>query len=859
MTHLADMQQPGSRSLPFVMHANLMQGIMGRQAPDLPKAVLELVMNSIDAGASKVDILLDQERLVVEDDGGGLGSDLAHIEATFGTLGFPHDAEERVYGEFGLGRGQALCLGSVTYRSGPFVISVDIPRTPGTWQVENADGFHAGCRVEIVLDHPPASADAEVEALGKLVRFVPGTVTINGRQVNTPAAEVAWDHETPTAWFRFASGPLQIFNRGAFVRDYDAREWGLGGIVVTKERLRLTLGRNEVMRDCPVFRDVVSEMDDAFCGMLAKRHDSYLPAAMRRRALRQLVQGTLAADHLMRFALLRDARGRWMTLHALSRVPTATVAPTGHPVAWRAAEHMNIMPLCSTTLADDEVSLHSVVKAMRRDGLRVPALVTWESVLAEVVMGREVADPDQLTTHAKAALFGAQAVSRAVAALLNASATVDDVFVHPRRIIPATRSSEETFGDGETFIAVSEDLLDRIGRAATSTALGAAVVARAYLAEPRPTDGSPRSPEHQRAMDGRTAQGLAALATRSSPERANVQYSPLDGDPFDLPRNWQRFTSVGDLGDVAKLWETEIGRRCAGLGIKPPMRHQEAASTTRTRDRMNAAVPAALTDNAWAEEIEQSLQQLLKRMGLTHWTFEAKPGRVVLTRARDPRLMPENYRNRRDVGSYVSGIMSECAGYWQSRGDGRGHWKKRWLRERLPKQPDNITFDVRTRGGSGRRPGKAVSEEAARITIMAELALAGIHVPSHELTKRQAAALRSAARVRLSATRWRGAKPNQYCNKGHLRAEVSIDNGEVDIALHYYGSRISSSGGVIGGSRKITVHPYYARGIGWPGLAQAIRRTTLVLIGLSYLAQRARSERGKDIPRAKSDQDDDEI
>src|SRR3546814_10398954 len=38
------------------------------------------------------------------------------------------------------------------------------------------------------------------------------------------------------AWYRFGGGPLRVYNRGAFVRDYPAETWGLGGTVVSKAR-----------------------------------------------------------------------------------------------------------------------------------------------------------------------------------------------------------------------------------------------------------------------------------------------------------------------------------------------------------------------------------------------------------------------------------------------------------------------------------------------------------------------------------------------------------------------------------------------------------------------------------------------
>lgn len=59
----------------FEIDKNILYSVIAKQAGTVQKAFLELVMNSIDAGASKVDIEFDGKRFSVLDDGKGFESE----------------------------------------------------------------------------------------------------------------------------------------------------------------------------------------------------------------------------------------------------------------------------------------------------------------------------------------------------------------------------------------------------------------------------------------------------------------------------------------------------------------------------------------------------------------------------------------------------------------------------------------------------------------------------------------------------------------------------------------------------------------------------------------------------------------
>lgn len=81
----------------FGVHPAIIYSIIAKQASGLPKAMLELAMNSVDANATKIDITIDQNGFTFADNGKGF-KDAEEVESYFGTFGTPHEESDAVYG-----------------------------------------------------------------------------------------------------------------------------------------------------------------------------------------------------------------------------------------------------------------------------------------------------------------------------------------------------------------------------------------------------------------------------------------------------------------------------------------------------------------------------------------------------------------------------------------------------------------------------------------------------------------------------------------------------------------------------------------------------------------------------------------
>lgn len=707
--------------LEFELHPNLLRHVIERQAPSLPKAVLEIAMNAVDAGASRLDITLTSNQLIASDDGRGFGGDAGEIKRVFGVFGEPHEEEDVPMGEFRMGRGQIFAHGATVYDSGPFRLSVDLRGRGRSWRLDQVSGFQAGCRITVNLYERLGDPADSAEEVAELVRYLPIAVLINGRQVSEPPQDLAWDLETDEAWFRIGAGPLRIYNRGAFVRDYPAEHWGLGGVVVSKSRLAVTFGRNEIMRSCPVFHRITTSLDDAFREALCKRKSRSLPEAMRARAARLLVSGKIAFEDVAPFYLLRDARGAWMSLNALTRFSAVAVGPLGDARALRAISTGKAMVVAAECLEDLGVSLAQILAALRRAHITPPVLLAWEQVLAEIVLGREPVPEDKLDPHVRAVLFGAQVASRALAALIEGTATWEGA-VPVRRVLAATRDSEDVFSDGETFVGLSLNILEGLSKGRFSFATAVAVLAEGYLRFPAPAGDAAFHPVENAMIDAMVSAAYRHLANSPVAELA-IARSPLSGDPHIFSRWWNNRVPVRDLGDVARAWAEDYARRCVGLGVEPKASLLQAAgirmADIRRTEQDGVALDPSVEPAAWLENFRLAAQGKLTALGLQHWTFRVEK-RTLLAERDKPQRTRFDAASRRDRE-----WRAKCVGGF-GYGNPWGHELVRWAEETLPPAPEGLP-PLPYRLGTKAKP-KAIAtvvDELAILLIKAELVIAG--------------------------------------------------------------------------------------------------------------------------------------
>lgn len=245
---------PTQRS--FTVSKSIIIHLIKSQAGTLGKALMECVMNGVDAGATRIDITLDRKGYVVQDNGHGFQT-TQEIDAYFSVFGFDHDTEaeagKRLYGQFGLGRGQQWNWARTRWRTRTFEMDVDIrargldyllreqlPDEPGTTITGT---FYEPISTAQVLEH--------TQHLKDLVKYSVVPVYLNGMDITThPDTVKAWTQVTDEAWIQAKEyGPLLVYNQGMFVAQLSSYIAGCSGVVVTRpgHALELNMARNDIL------------------------------------------------------------------------------------------------------------------------------------------------------------------------------------------------------------------------------------------------------------------------------------------------------------------------------------------------------------------------------------------------------------------------------------------------------------------------------------------------------------------------------------------------------------------------------------------------------------------------------------
>lgn len=291
----------------FKLHPSIIYSVIREQAGDPVKAIAELVMNSIDAGAKNIKLTLSAEKFTIEDDGVGF-PDIEYIEKFFGTFGTPHKEGDAVYGKFRIGRGQCFSISKTEWRSGLYGMIVDLGNHGKTdihgYQLNTFSEEVPGCRIDGVfynslniheeiqnpkifdqilqdnLEKHKTGADFDFEVFeetdffSRLIRaigLVAVNVELNGKRIsiekmNTPYASIP---EADFILHKKKSANNDVYlNKGIFI-DLSMEYAPL--IINFKQSPNVNLARNQINAECPIFKKVINYKNEiAFKALLNK-------------------------------------------------------------------------------------------------------------------------------------------------------------------------------------------------------------------------------------------------------------------------------------------------------------------------------------------------------------------------------------------------------------------------------------------------------------------------------------------------------------------------------------------------------------------------------------------------------------
>lgn len=364
----------------FIMDPGLLISVIRSQAGSLDKALLEGVMNSIDAGATRVDITIDPLEIRITDDGKGF-TDKTEIEDFFKTFGKPHTEGDAIYGKFRMGRGQMFSFGINEWRTGTFQMNVDINTRIGFSLIENLKD-EPGCDITIALYEPLSQSDifACKREIARMVKYTPAPVYVNGDCVTETIDPKQFNKSTEDAWIKTSSaqyGLLSVYNLGVFVCAIPSHRYGVSGTIVSRQQLSVNFARNEILvNKCEVWKRIKPIIDEA--GVQTVRRKLTLNEGEKANVITRLVSKTMRPYEADGMKFLTDVSGKAWSPKAIrsARFEAYSVAERGSNKGDKLLQQGKALVLDADCVAQFECEVSQLFKLYHWD--KMPAYATMD-------------------------------------------------------------------------------------------------------------------------------------------------------------------------------------------------------------------------------------------------------------------------------------------------------------------------------------------------------------------------------------------------------------------------------------------------------------------------------------------------
>lgn len=335
----------------FQATEGLLNDVMRKQAGSIEKAILEAVMNSVDAGAETINIDVNEDRILINDDGKGMTSD--EVRQYFEKFGLKDDdIEEKEFGKFRMGRGQIFNFGLNIWHSLDNLMVVDLdhdrsyihPDYLGDFDEDETEGREGekvvldssglgynlldassdvqGCRVEVRLYNQLDDVDSTIENVESQIQFIPWLhdvdVYINDERLES---EITPNHKTENGYFVFEpeedvqslggySSKTAVYNKGAYVNTENIVP--VRSVIITRTDLDVNFARNDILDTDENWDKIAEEFMQAAEDYFIEKRD----INMQQRAW--LLERAVGRDQLYarirNVPLLEDIRGERWTL-----------------------------------------------------------------------------------------------------------------------------------------------------------------------------------------------------------------------------------------------------------------------------------------------------------------------------------------------------------------------------------------------------------------------------------------------------------------------------------------------------------------------------------------------------------------
>lgn len=249
------------------------------QAGSIQKALLEYIMNSVDAKATEIRICIAPNGIdyTIQDNGDGFGDPnytteekKKCIDEVFGYLGFDHGADDenyRVYGKFGIGRAQLWAFSKNHWHTHNMTMEVDIKNNGMEYDIMEVSKSINGCHItgqfyDAIMPNEIVTIKRE---LAKMSAFAPIEVYFNDTKINRSIDELKSSIHVDNVHVELKStSTLKVYNQGIFIREYPNYTFGTGGTVCSEVGypFELNAARNDILQSrCKLWKKLKIALD----------------------------------------------------------------------------------------------------------------------------------------------------------------------------------------------------------------------------------------------------------------------------------------------------------------------------------------------------------------------------------------------------------------------------------------------------------------------------------------------------------------------------------------------------------------------------------------------------------------------
>lgn len=511
-----------SNTRQFQVSPHIIYSLIKAQAGTLAKGLLECVMNSVDAGAKHIDIVLNSKTLLVTDDGTGFQT-RADIEACFEVFGFEHKEGDRTYGQFGIGRAQLWNFCSTVWHTNSFRMDVDIKNKGLDYNLVENVGPVKGLRIEGLFYEPLPTSDVlscERE-IKELATYVDIPVTFNGERISKDPKAQKWAHETDDAWIQLSpsSRTLTVYNLGVKVREYPAYQFGSGGLVVTKPasggrpavRLSLNMARNDILlTECKVWKRIrpflQAKTDEAVKRSTRLSEEQLANLATRSLSeevkyedvsARKLIVDILGGNHTLEEFFTRAWRTSDKTVTMAVKTDAGATTDQAHKNGYcfvldnktltrfgvrTLTELMKKLEAVLTSQGEQALVVHYVGGDYQSKGKpkRLKVVEEWREACKKVSEAHTEIPHKEWTKREQAAMSAIRGLSSYFVRLLGCAGVQHDE-VAEREIRLGVSDSAEAWTDGKALIWINRETLARMDQGLSGVMHVAGIMVHEYL------------------------------------------------------------------------------------------------------------------------------------------------------------------------------------------------------------------------------------------------------------------------------------------------------------------------------------------------------------------------------------------